>query len=166
MEEIARVAGISKARMYHLFAGRREVFAEVVAEDARTLAGEVVLESAMAPDLPGKIRSIVDVFFRFVQRKRHRHRILYTEADSSEPELAELLLRVRGALAENLTQQLAAALPQGGERARLMAHAVIAMAEGSATAWGAGPHIEMDRAVLIVTELALNALGIERVAPA
>src|SRR5205807_9425082 len=38
MEQIGRRAGLSRARVYRLFPGRRELFEAIIAQDARSLA--------------------------------------------------------------------------------------------------------------------------------
>lgn len=161
MEEIAEVAGISRPRLYAFFPGRRELFEAIITQDAQGLAGELLLELARATDLDGKVRALVDVFFRFVEVRQDRNRLLYSEAAQSDPALGELMRTVRSALAETFSNQLAemAGADRGHAERRLMSHAVIALAEGAATAWMSGPHLDRDRATRIVTEVALRAFG-------
>lgn len=161
MEEIAKVAGISRPRLYAFFPGRRELFEAIITQDAQSLAGELLLELAGAAQLDGKVRVLVDVFFRFVDVRQDRNRLLYSEAAQSDPALSELMRTVRSALAETLSNQLAdtAEVRQDPRERRLMAHAVIALAEGAATAWVSGPHLDRDRATRIVTDVALRAFG-------
>ena len=165
MEEIARNASISRARLYRLFPGRREVFEAIITQDAQSLAGELLLELAGAADAPAKVRALVDVFFRFVETRQERHRILYSHAGQTDPALAEMMRTVRGALAEALSQQLAPLRADADERSpaelRLMAHGIIAMAEGAATAWASGPRLDRDRSVELITDIGLRALLIE-----
>ena len=162
MDEIARATGLSRARLYRFFPGRRELFEAIITQDARTLAGELLLELAGADDAAGKVRALVDVFFRFVEARQERHRVLYSHAGQNDPALAEMMRTVRGALAETFSQQLA---PLGVDAARrspaelrLMAHAIIAMAEGAATAWASGPRLDRERSVELVTDIGLRAL--------
>jgi AcrR family transcriptional regulator len=165
MEEIARNASISRARLYRLFPGRREVFEAILTQDAQTLAGELLLELAAAEDAAAKVRALVEVFFRFVEARQERHRILYSHAGQADPALAEMMRTVRGALAEALSQQLAPLRADAGRRSpaelRLMAHGIIAMAEGAATAWASGPRLEREQSVRLITDIVLRALLIE-----
>jgi AcrR family transcriptional regulator len=162
MEEIARSASISRARLYRLFPGRREVFEAIITQDAQTLAGELLLELGAAVDAAAKVRALVEVFFRFVEARQERHRILYSHAGQADPALAEMMRTVRGALAEALSQQLGPLRADAAERSpaelRLMAHGIISMAEGAATAWASGPRVERERSVDLITDIGLRAL--------
>jgi AcrR family transcriptional regulator len=161
MEDIAKLSGISRARLYRLYPGRRELFEAIIAQDAKNLAGELLLELAQAQGTPAKVRAMVTVFFRFVETRRERNRVLYSDPGKSDPALTELMRTVRNALADTFAQDLSAAIApttMDRDELRLMAHAVIAMAEGAATAWVSGPHLDMDRSVEIVTNVALRAL--------
>jgi AcrR family transcriptional regulator len=161
MDEVARVAGISRARLYGIYSNRAEMLTDVVTQDARMLAGEVLLELSTVPDLDEKVQAIVEVFFRFVERRRQRYRLLYSDAAAADPELHELLRSVRTALAETLSQHVLRVAPDlDPEEATLMSHAVISMAEGAAAWHSADQELERERAVRVVTALALSALGI------
>jgi AcrR family transcriptional regulator len=165
MEQVGRRAGLSRARLYRLFPGRRELFEAIIAQDARALAGELLLALGKATELEAKIEAIVSVFFRFVEEQRERNRVLYSDQGATDPAFAELMGAVRQALADVLSQQLAASSSLGQRspaELRLMAHAVISMAEGTATAWLNGPHLDLEPTVKIVTQVAVRALGIER----
>ena len=164
MEEIARVAGISRARAYRLFSSRREVMAAVMTEDARSLAGEVMLQLAQVDGLESKLHSLVRVLFEFADRRRNRHRVLYSHADPTDPDLAETLRSIRGAVARVLEHELARELPDtGGHDANLLAHGLIAMAEGCAVGWAGSPSPSVDRAIELVSRVALNTLRLEAV---
>ncbi|MHB8509823.1 MAG: TetR/AcrR family transcriptional regulator [Candidatus Dormibacteria bacterium] len=164
MAEIARVAGLSRARLYRLYDNRHEVLEALLADDANRLAGEIVLAVARAQSLQEKVRAMVTVFFNVAERTGQRNRLLYSQGEDSEIELGNLLRCVRGALAETLGQYLATstASTTDPESRRLACHAVIAMAEGAAVAWMGGPRMDLERAVSTVTGVALDALELRR----
>jgi hypothetical protein len=105
---------------------------------------------------------MVSAFFAFVDRRHQSNRVLYSHGQLEQSGLGDVMRFVRTALADFFSQQLAQALPlsEVDEQMRLRAFAVIAMAEGAAAAWLGGPPLDVDRAVDVVTRIALNALDI------
>jgi len=161
MEEIARVAGVSRARLYSFFPRRRDVISAILTQEARSLVGEAVLEMSSTTTMQDKVTRLVSVFFDFVERRRQGYRVLYTYGDPADTDEEEVLRGARGALADTLTRQPAAPGESHEEamRRRLMAHSVLAMIEGGATAW-VGSRVPRARAVEIVRVAALNALDL------
>ena len=169
MEDIARLVGLSRARLYRLFPGRHEVVEAIIAEDAKALAGELLLEFARAESGPAKIRAMVRVFFRFVEARRKRERALGSLPGTGDSVFADLMTTVRDALADTFAQEVATIAGNqavGRGELRLMAHAVIAAAEGAAAAWAQGPPLDLDRSVDIVTGVAMRALNLPPERPA
>lgn len=162
MEEIARLAGLSRARLYRLFPTRRDVFNAVIAEDAHRLGGELLLALAQHATTRDKVRAMVTVFFGYVEGRHERNRVFYATAVGSDPSVGEALRVVRTALAESFAQHLSQSpeRPAGltPSEIRLVANGVIALAEGAAASWLSGPHIDRERSVDIVTETAMRTL--------
>jgi AcrR family transcriptional regulator len=162
MEEIAKLAGLSRARLYKLFPTRRDVFNAVIAEDAQRLGGELLLALAQERTTRDKVRAMVRVFFTYVENRHERNRVFYATSSGADAALGESLRVVRTALAESFAQHLSQSpeRPAGLSTAevRLIANGVIALAEGAAASWLSGPHIDRDRSVDIVTDTALRAL--------
>jgi AcrR family transcriptional regulator len=166
MEDIARLAGLSRARLYHLFPSRRDVFNAVISADAQRLGGELLLALAQQTTTRDKVSAMVRVFFGYVESRHERNRVFYAADTGSDPAVGESLRVVRTALAETFAQHLAQASdrPSGLSTAeiRLVANGVIALAEGAAASWLSGPHIDRERSVEIVTDTALRALDASR----
>ena len=162
MEAIARLAGLSRARLYRLFPSRRDVFNAVIADDATRLGGELLLQLAKAPTTREQVAAIVQVFFGFVESRHERNRVFYSTDSGSDPAVGESLRVVRFALAQSFATHLIHApdRPPGLSEVevRLIASGVIALAEGAASAWLSGPHMDRERSVEIVIDTALRAL--------
>ncbi|MBV8194136.1 MAG: TetR/AcrR family transcriptional regulator [Candidatus Dormibacteraeota bacterium] len=161
MEDIAALAGLSRAALYRMFPGRRDLCNAVITDDAQRLAGQLLLEFATLPTAREKVRALVSVFFRFVEEHHERNRVFSNSATGADPAVAEALRVVRAALAGTLAQAFAgaeAATSDGERDLSLIANGIIALAEGAAVSWMQGPHAERERAVDIVTATALRAL--------
>ena len=161
MEEIATLAGISRAGLYRQFPGRRDLFDAMIAEDATRLAGELLLEFAKLRTAEAKVRAVVSVFFGFVEARHERNRVFFASGAGGDPGVTESLRVVRAALAETLAQNLVRADVAADGRSselRLVANGVIGLAEGAATSWLQGPHYDRDRAIEVVAGTALRAL--------
>lgn len=162
MEEIAKLAGLSRARLYRLFPTRRDVFNAVIAADAQRLGGELLLALAQQATTRDKVRAMVSVFFAYVESRHERNRVFYAATAGADAAVGEALRVVRTALAESFAQHLTQSpeKPPGltPSEIRLVANGVIALAEGAAASWLSGPHIDRARSVEIVTETALRAL--------
>ena len=162
MDEIAKLAGLSRARLYRIFPSRRDVFNAVITDEARRLGGELLLALAGASTTREKVHAMVAVFFGYVENWHERHRVFYTTDAGSDPAVGASLRVVRTALAENLAHHLVTAsdrpawLTDAG--VPLVANGVIALAEGAATSWLSGPRIDRARAIELVTNTALRAL--------
>ncbi len=162
MHEIATTAGVSRAWLYRLYSSRNALYHAIAEEDAKALAGEVLLEIVRATGVDAKVRSFIGVFFAFAERRRQRDRLFYSHAAHDELGLGDLMRTVRTALVDTVLQQLAVDAnflkTMEPAESRLRVHAVISMAEGAATAWMSGPQLDRERSVDIVTGVALRAL--------
>jgi len=135
------------------------VMTAVTTNDARALAGDVMMRLADVSGLEAKLRALVAVLFEFAERRRHRHRVFYSQADPTDPEMAEMLRSIRGAVAAVLAHELARETDGLSDQdSGMLAHGVIAMAEGCAVGWAASPSVPAERAVELVSRLALNTL--------
>jgi AcrR family transcriptional regulator len=162
MEEIAKLAGLSRARLYRLFPARKDIFNAVIAEDAHRLGGELLLALAGSSSTHDKVRAMVRIFFAHVENRHERDRVSQATGTGLDPAVGESLRVVRSALAESFAQDLSHSTERPEFTAaelRLVANGVIALAAGAADSWLSGPPIDRDRSVEIVTDSALRALA-------
>ena len=88
LEDIAGVAGVSKALIYEHFASKRELHDELVLAYAGKIF-ERLQASAGSPGLPGqeRLRRGIEAFLGFVQEHREAWRALFR--DAADPEVAQ-----------------------------------------------------------------------------
>ena len=94
IDDIAGEAGVSKALIYEHFASKQELYADLIARNARELTQRVAaalvgveLESGMA-----RLAIGLEAFFAFVEERRDAWRMLFR--DVADPESAEVLDRM------------------------------------------------------------------------
>lgn len=95
LEDIARVAGVSKALIYEHFTSKRELHAELVVQHASEIFRRLQA-NAGAPGTPGqqRLRLGVDAFLSFVEEHREAWRALFR--DAADPEVAQQIAQVQG----------------------------------------------------------------------
>ncbi len=93
LEEIASVAGVSKALIYEHFASKRELHAELVAAHSGEIFRRLALNADSGKTGEERLRGGIDAFLSFVEENRDAWRALFR--DASDPEVVEAISRVR-----------------------------------------------------------------------
>jgi AcrR family transcriptional regulator len=166
LDDVAGEAGVSKALIYEHFASKQELYADLIARNARELtqrvAGALVgveLESGVE-----RLAAGLEAFFAFVEERRDAWRMLFREA--VDPETAAVLDRmVEGVTAE--VEDLIALDPGAkglggaGEPAlRLLAEMLVGGVQSIANWWT--DHPEVSRAQMLEISMDFAWLGLER----
>ena len=108
MAQIARVAGISKALLYHYFPSKEDFFKAALAEAATELAER----TAPDPDLPPEeqIRAATQAFVAWIGARGGAYAKL-VESVGAVPELRETMRAIRDATSARIVEGL---VPEGG----------------------------------------------------
>jgi AcrR family transcriptional regulator len=93
LEEIASVAGVSKALIYEHFASKRELHAELVARHASEIFRRLQANAESGATGEERLRGGIDAFLSFVEEHRDAWRALFR--DASDPEVAEAIAGVQ-----------------------------------------------------------------------
>ena len=167
IDDIAREAGVSKALIYEHFASKQELYADLIARNARELtlrlAGALVgleLESSAA-----RLAAGLDAFFAFVEERRDAWRMLFR--DAADPETAAVLDR----MLEQVTAEVTVLISQDpgapgldseeDQRGlRLLAEMLVGGAQSMANWWADNP--ETSRASMVEVAMDFAWLGLER----
>src|SRR3954453_15326191 len=133
IDEIAGEAGVSKALIYEHFASKQELYAELIARNARELTQRVAgaLSGVEIESTVERLATGLEAFFAFVEERRDAWRMLFR--DPSDPETAAVLDRMVEQVTAEVTVLIA---PDPGPR-RLggVAGARRAPAPASSAAW-------------------------------
>jgi AcrR family transcriptional regulator len=167
IDDIAREAGVSKALIYDHFASKQELYADLIARNARELTQRLAaamvgleLESSAA-----RLAAGLDAFFAFVEERRDAWRMLFR--DAADPETAAVLDRMLEQVTAEVTVLIsqdpsAPGLDSGEDRRglRLLAEMLVGGAQSMANWWADNP--ETSRASMVEVAMDFAWLGLER----
>lgn len=167
IDDIAREAGVSKALIYEHFASKQELYADLIARNARELTQRIgaALVSVELESGAARLATGLDAFFAFVEERRDAWRMLFREA--ADPETAE----VRDRMLEQVTAEVtvlisqdpgASALDSAEEQRalRMLAEMLVGGTQSLANWWTENPEAPREQMVAIAMDFAW--LGLER----
>jgi AcrR family transcriptional regulator len=166
IDDLARVAGISKGLLYHYFPTKRDLYVAGLREIADELVDAV---TRVADDLPpiDRMRASVDAYLDHIARHSRAFVSLMRGGIGSDPEVAAVVDSVRSRLFERLLSgSPAASLLAGDARLETAIRGWIGFVEAASIDWCANPRLsrselrELVTAVLVeVVRIAAPALG-------
>jgi AcrR family transcriptional regulator len=167
IDDIAREAGVSKALIYEHFASKQELYADLIARNARELTQRIGAALVGVEVESGSSRLAVglDAFFAFVEERRDAWRMLFR--DVADPETATVVNR----MLEQVTAEVTVLISQDpGARAldsaedqralRLLAEMLVGGTQSMANWWTSNPEAPREQMVAIAMDFAW--LGLER----
>jgi AcrR family transcriptional regulator len=167
LDDIAGVAGVSKALIYEHFASKQELHADLIARNARELTQRVAgaLSGVEVESTVERLAAGLEAFFAYVEERREAWRMLFR--DAADPESSAVLER----MVQQVTAEVTVLISQdpgarqltrvGDERSlRLLAEMLVGGAQAMANWWT--DHPEAPRAQLVETAMAFAWLGLER----
>ena len=167
IDDIAREAGVSKALIYEHFASKQELYADLIARNARELTQRIAAALVGVEVDSGAARLAVglDAFFAFVEERRDAWRMLFREA--ADPETAVVLDRMLEQVTAEVTVLIsqdpgARALDSAEDRRalRLLAEMLVGGMQSMANWWSSNPEAPRQQMVEIAMDFAW--LGLER----
>ena len=145
MDEIARLAGISKPMLYAYFGSKEGLYVAYIERTGQELLDRLQRDAA-EPDPERRLRARVGEFFRFVAAHQHGWRVLFNEASSSRP-VAEEVTQLRDRIAATVSRQVrdARASDLDPVAADAVAHSIVGAGESLANWWLAHPEVSSER---------------------
>src|SRR3954466_15661590 len=144
LDDIAGEAGVSKALIYEHFASKQELYAELIARNARDLTQRVAgaLSGVEVESTAERLATGLEAFFAFVEERRDAWRMLFR--DPSDPESAAVLDRMVGQVTAEVTVLISQdpgarelTRVQADQSLRLLAEMLVGGAQPLAHWWGA-----------------------------
>ncbi|MGH9088299.1 MAG: TetR/AcrR family transcriptional regulator, partial [Acidimicrobiales bacterium] len=129
MEDVADAAGVTKPLLYQHFSSKRALYLELVDSVAEDLLSAIAEATATAAGPRQQVERGFAAYFKMVVAHEAAFRLLYGRGDAADPELGGALRRVEAAIVEAVDPLIAAGLAP--EHRRLLAYAVVGMAEGA-----------------------------------
>jgi len=129
MDDIAEAAGVTKPLVYQHFSSKRALYLELVDSIAQELL-IAVRGAVMRADGPRQqVEMGFAAYFKLVTTREAEFRLLYGRDHADDKELGRALRMVEDAIAEAIDPLIAAGLDD--DHRRLLAYAVVGMAEGA-----------------------------------
>jgi AcrR family transcriptional regulator len=137
MDDIAEAAGVTKPLVYQHFSSKRALYLELVDSIAQELLG-AVRKAVMRADGPRQqVEMGFAAYFRLVINREAEFRLLYGRDHADDKELGRALRMVEDAIAAAIDPLIDAGLDD--QHRRLLAYAVVGMAEGASRQFIAQP---------------------------
>lgn len=161
MNDIARLAGVTKPVLYDHFASKAALHAHLLRTNTDELISRVTAAVAAAAfseaDPYDQMHAFVDAFFAFVQERPFARRILFDDPEAG-PEQAAAHRRGQAAATKRIAAGLAAAGvlagdPRRTERLEMTAQALKTALNGLADWWLDHPDVPRERIVTDATQL-------------
>ena len=167
IDDIAREAGVSKALIYEHFASKQELYADLIARNARELTQRIgaALVGVELESGSSRLAIGLDAFFAFVEERRDAWRMLFR--DVADPETATVVNRMLEQVTAEVTVLIsqdpgARALDSAEDRRalRLLAEMLVGGTQSMANWWTSNPEAPREQMVAIAMDFAW--LGLER----
>ena len=129
MDDIAEAAGVTKPLVYQHFSSKRALYLELVNSIAQELLAAVRSAVLQADGPRQQVEMGFAAYFRLVVSREDEFRLLYGRDHADDKELGRALRTVEDAIAEAIEPLIDAGLDD--EHRRLLAYAVVGMAEGA-----------------------------------
>jgi len=167
IDDIAREAGVSKALIYEHFASKQELYADLIARNARELTQRIgaALVGVELESGSSRLAIGLDAFFAFVEERRDAWRMLFR--DVADPETATVVNRMLEQVTAEVTVLIsqdpgARELDSAEDRRalRLLAEMLVGGTQSMANWWTSNPEAPREQMVAIAMDFAW--LGLER----
>jgi AcrR family transcriptional regulator len=133
MEDIATAAGVTKPLLYQHFASKRALYLELVHQVSDELLETLGAAYGRANGPRETVENGYRAYFELIVTHEDAFRLLFGRQAPDDPELSSAVRQVETAVIEVIQAQMPSDLPQ--EHRRLLAYAVIGMAEGGTRFW-------------------------------
>jgi AcrR family transcriptional regulator len=136
MDDIAERAGVTKPLLYQHFDSKRALYLELVDSVAHTMLGAIEKAVAAAEGPRQQVESGFAAYFQLVVTHADAFNLLFGSDVPNDPELSSAVRRVEDSIAEYIDLLIDAGLEE--DHRRLLAYAVVGMAEGASRHFLAG----------------------------
>lgn len=162
MHDVARHAGVTKPVLYQHFASKQDLYTAVVGEAAQRMRDAIGKAVAEAEGPRDQVTRGFQAFVAFLANDPAAFRVLFSEANRADPHIAQLVRETENAIAEHITSLIV--VPTiGEEERRVLAHAIVGLAEGASRHWASSPgSLTPEDLVRLLAELAWLGLRGER----
>ncbi len=154
MDEVAVAAGVTKPVLYQHFPSKRSLYDELLEDVGAQLLEQLGRATGSAGTGREQVEQGFAAYFRFVGANQSAFRLLFGSSVRNDPEFAVVAERTVRAASEAISSLIA--VPSPAEQRRVLANALVGMAEATSRRMLADPTAENDPDVLAhwIAELA------------
>jgi AcrR family transcriptional regulator len=158
IDDIAGAAGVSKALIYEHFAGKKDLHASLLAEEAGELFGRLGRAAAEGEDDEARLRAGIDAFLGFVEERRDAFRALLR--DAADPELGDVFDRLQGQATAVIASLMRPEPDSDPTEVAMLAQQLSGAVQALASWWH--DHREVPREQVLDAAMAFAWTGLER----
>jgi len=119
IEDIAKLASVSKGLLYHYFGGKRDFYVACVEAAAAVLVEAIDPDPADPPE--NRVRQSIHAYLNFVEARADAYIALMRGGLGADARVAEIIDRTRYAIVGHMTEGLGLSVPRPHFRASLRA---------------------------------------------
>lgn len=142
MDEIAVAAGVTKPVLYQHFPSKRSLYMELLEDVGTQLLEQLGSATESAATGREQVEEGFAAYFHFVASNQSAFRLLFGASVRNDPDFALVAERTVGATAEAVSALIA--VPGSPEQRRVLANALVGMAEAASRRMLADPDAESD----------------------
>ena len=157
MDQVAEAAGVTKPVLYQHFGSKRRLYLELLEDVGTQLTDAIAKATTEASGPRDQVLAGFRTYFHFVDERRSAFTLLFGSGARRDDEFADAVRRVEGGIADMVAPLIEAGVDD--QHRRLLAHALVGLAEGVGRDWVAGDlDLDPDLAAVQVGELAWAGL--------
>jgi AcrR family transcriptional regulator len=152
MDDIAEGAGVTKPVLYQHFPSKRALYGELLEDTGRRLLDHLARATGRATSGRERVEAGFRAYFQFAVGDRSSFRLLFGASIRSDPDFARTVVEVLRAAADTISTLIE--IPTSDEQRRVLASALVGMAESVGRRALTDPDVDADELASWVAELA------------
>jgi len=165
MDDIAEGAGVTKPVLYQHFPSKKALYGELLEDTGRRLLDHLARATSAATSGRERVEAGFRAYFQFAVGDRSSFRLLFGASIRSDPDFARTVDEVLRAAADTISDLIE--IPASDEQRRVLASALVGMAEAVGRRALTEPAVDGDELARWIAELAWFGLrGVRAEEPA
>ena len=165
MDDIAEGAGVTKPVLYQHFPSKKALYGELLEDTGRRLLDHLTRATSAATSGRERVEAGFRAYFQFAVGDRSSFRLLFGASIRSDPDFARTVDEVLRAAADTISDLIE--IPASDEQRRVLASALVGMAEAAGRRALTEPGVDADELASWIAELAWFGLrGVRAEEPA
>lgn len=152
MDDIAEGAGVTKPVLYQHFPSKKALYGELLEDTGRRLLDHLARATSRATSGRERVEAGFRAYFQFAVGDRSSFRLLFGASIRSDPDFARTVDEVLRAAADTISELIA--IPASDEQRRVLASALVGMAEAVGRRALTEPEVDGDELARWIAEFA------------